>query len=121
MEQAVRSSAAAWVRAMAISKSQHLSRIVKEQYGSATLQVAFLDIVKYSKRKSTTQRAVIECFTCLLSESLAEVGKKYLEYAQRKNINFATDTIRIPTGDGAALVFSFDGLHTIALDFLLHF
>jgi hypothetical protein len=61
---------------MASPKSDHLNRILLEQYGSATLQVVFLDVVGYSKRKSTTQRRVIEHFTNLLRSSLTEISQK---------------------------------------------
>jgi hypothetical protein len=106
---------------MAPGISDHLNRIVKEQYGSATLQAVFLDVVGYSKRKSTTQRLIIEHFTSLLKQTQLAISQKYTDYAQIRGVNFSTDIIRIPTGDGAALAFSFDGLPTIALDFASEF
>jgi len=45
------------------------------------------------------------------------MSKEYVEFAQRNNINFQEDIIRLPTGDGAAIVFPFDGLPEIHLFF----
>jgi class 3 adenylate cyclase len=80
------------------------------------MQVAFFDIVSYSKRKSTAQRRIIEKFTHTLEQCLTEVSRQYVGYAQATGTNFSSDIVRIPTGDGAALVFTFDGLHNISLD-----
>ena len=98
--------------------SEHLETRINKNHGSATMQVAFLDIVGYSKRKSTVQFALIQEFTRLVTDSLHHVGQKFLQYAQAHNANFANDIIRIPTGDGIAVVFTFDGLESIALDFV---
>jgi hypothetical protein len=83
------------------------------------VQVVFLDIVSYSKRKTTIQRALVETFQADVKEALNSVGRKYLEYSQANDLNLMNDVVRIPTGDGAALVFTFDGVPTIALDFAL--
>lgn len=97
--------------------SRHLANIVNNNYGSASLQVVFSDIEKYSLRKSTTQREVVDKFTELASSARRRVSELYVEYAQSHDLNFSNDIINIPTGDGLAVVFSFDGLERIHLDF----
>jgi len=76
-----------------------------------------MDIVDYSKRKSTIQKKVIENFTKTSQDALQVISQKYIEYAQENNINFASDIIKIPTGDGLAVVFTFEGVQVIHLDF----
>jgi len=100
-----------------MDSSSHLETIIQKKYGAANLQAVFTDIEKYSMRKSTAQKDVIEAFTNLTKKSLHTLGQQYLDYTQEHNINFANDIIRIPTGDGLAIVFSFEGLQQIHLDF----
>jgi class 3 adenylate cyclase len=77
----------------------------------SNLQVAFVDIEKYSRRRSLTQIEVIDAFTTCFRNALNETAKHYIEYAQNNDVNFRDDIIALPTGDGAAVIFSFDGLH----------
>ncbi len=79
------------------------------------MQVVFFDIEKYSKRRTQTQIATIDAFTECMRRALSHTGKAYLDYAQQNNLNLSTDLIKIPTGDGAAIVFTFEGLHDIHL------
>jgi hypothetical protein len=54
-----------------------------------------------------------------MKEALSLVSKKYIEYSQSRGLNFQSDIISLPTGDGAATVFTFDGLHDIRLSFAI--
>jgi hypothetical protein len=60
---------------------------------------------------------VVDSFTACLREALNQTAKSYIDYVQANNLNFGTDVIKIPTGDGAAVIFSFEGLHDIHLNF----
>jgi len=100
-----------------ITQSDHLDRIMTKHNRVANLQVTFVDIEKYSKRRSLTQIEVIDAFTTGFRNALNETAKHYIEYAQYNDLNFQNDIIVLPTGDGAAAVFSFDGLHDIHLHF----
>jgi len=100
-----------------MKSSAHLDELLKAEHGSVNIQVVFCDIVKYSRRKSVVQKLLIETFTQLVGRALNEISQKYVAYAQQRETNFATDIIRVPTGDGIAVVFTFDGLQRIALDF----
>jgi class 3 adenylate cyclase len=98
--------------------SKHLEDLISKQHGSTTMQVVFVDIVSYSKRKSTVQRTLIDEFTRVVNEGLHAIGQKYLQYSQSHDANFANDIIKIPTGDGIAVVFTFEGLQLLSLDFV---
>lgn len=97
--------------------STHLKGIYDTKKGALNLQIVFSDIVDYSKRKSTIQKKVIDNFTELNQSALENLSKNYIKYAQENEINISNDIIKIPTGDGLALIFLFEGLHTIHLDF----
>lgn len=98
-----------------MGNSSHLDEIITRHRSIATIQVVFADVVDYSKRRTQTQVSVVEAFSTCLAAALEEVARTYVNYAQSNGVNFATDIIRIPTGDGAALGFTFDGLNDIHL------
>jgi class 3 adenylate cyclase len=100
-----------------VSQSDHLDKIVHKHNRVANLQVAFADIEKYSRRRSLTQIEVIDAFTDCFRNALNETARHYIEYTQNNDVNFQSDVITLPTGDGSAVVFSFDGLHDIHLYF----
>lgn len=97
--------------------SQHLTRIQQQQNRTTVCQVVFADVEKYSMRRTLTQTTVIDAFSECLATALENTSKEYTSYAQKRDVNFSTDIIKIPTGDGAAIVFSFDGLHDVHLFF----
>lgn len=97
--------------------SNHLKDIYETKKGAVNLQVVFSDIIDYSKRKSTIQKDVIDNFTKLNQNALEDLSKKYIKYAQENDINIDNDIIKIPTGDGLAVIFSFEGIQSIHLDF----
>ena len=103
--------------------SRHLSDIVERHNRTCGAQVAFVDVVSYSKRRTLNKITVVDALTEDLQAAIDAVAKTHLSYCQDNSLNFKTDVIRIPTGDGAAVVFSFDGLAAAHLDFameLLH-
>ena len=99
--------------------SNHLKDICETKKGSINLQVVFSDIVAYSQRKSTFQKKVIKNFTKLNQDTLNNLSKNYFDYAQENNVIINNDIIKIPTGDGLAVIFSFQGLQSIHLDFAI--
>lgn len=101
--------------------SAHLDRIMEKQNRIARVQVVFVDIEKYSRRRTVNQIAVIDSFTATLSLAIKHISQQYIEYAQNSSLNFNTDIITIPTGDGAAVIFPFEGLHDIHREFALKF
>jgi hypothetical protein len=83
----------------------------------ANMQVVFVDVEKYSRRRTLTQIQVIDALTECFKKALAAVSQSYIGYAQANSLNFQTDIIKLPTGDGAAIIFTFDGLHDVHLSF----
>jgi hypothetical protein len=100
--------------------SRHLDDIIARQHGATNVMVVFLDVIKYSLRKSVMQQRVINAFNDVLSQSCDEISKNYAPEVQKLDLNLATDIIKIPTGDGAAIVFPFQGLQNIHLNFAVH-
>lgn len=100
-----------------MKNSKYLSDIYDTKNGTANLQVVFSDIVGYSNRKSSIQKEVIDNFTKINQNALEILSQKYIKYAQENDINIDKDIIKIPTGDGLAVIFLFEGLHSIHLDF----
>lgn len=101
--------------------SDYLNKIIDKQHGSVGSRVVFLDIVKYSKRKSIMQQKVINSFNDVFKSSIEDISSKHVSDSQKQNLNLSTDIIKIPTGDGAAVVFPFDGLQNVHLDFSISF
>jgi hypothetical protein len=79
-----------------------------------------VDVEKYSRRRTVAQISVVDALTKCLKLALTEVSKQYIDYAQANGLNFDADIIKLPTGDGAAVVFPFEGLHDIHLCFATH-
>lgn len=97
--------------------SKILEDILGNRNRTSNLKVVFVDVSSYSKRRSLTQAEVVDSFMEVLSYALNEVSQKYVKYAQDNDLNFSNDVICLPAGDGAAIVFPFDGLHDIHLQF----
>ena len=98
-------------------QSDHLEKIIAQYNRIANIQIVSADVEKYSLRRSLTQIDVINAFTNCFKNALNETSRYYVEYAQKNDINFQNDIISLPTGDGAIVGFSFDGLHDIHLYF----
>src|SRR6266446_2885245 len=99
------------------AESKHLAEIIQQHNRAANVQVVFVDIEKYSNRRTLNQIAVIDAFTQSLNDALHSTAKEFVDYAQKNGLNFKTDVITIPTGDGAAVVFTFEGLPEVHLFF----
>lgn len=97
--------------------SEYIENIISRQNRTANIKVVFTDVQSYSKRRSQAQIAVVDAFMECLNKALKVTSQKYIEYAQSNNINFQTDIIALPSGDGAAIIFPFEGLHDIHLFF----
>ena len=97
--------------------SQHLQNVIERHNQIANMQVVFCDIEKYSKRRSLSQIEIIDLFTKHLKQTVEEMSKHYISYCHGNNVNFQKDIVIIPTGDGAAIAFTFDGLHDAHLIF----
>ena len=97
----------------------HLDRLLTDQNGITSAQVVSCDIVNYSCRKSSVQRRLVDKFQHDISSSLIEICKPYEDYARDNEIDFSSDIVTMATGDGIAAVFTFPGLHGLAMEFSL--
>lgn len=102
-------------------QSDHLDSIINKQHGAVNATVVFIDIVKYSLRKSIMQQKIIQEFNEILKDSITTVAGKHIAQSQKQDLNLSTDLVVLPTGDGALVVFPFEGLQGINLDFSLDF
>ncbi len=88
---------------------------------TCSMQVVFVDIVAYSKRKTHAQVKVIDAFMKSLEEALSETARQYIEYTHKNvDLNIRRDVVLLPAGDGAAIAFPFEGLHEMHLSFSRH-
>jgi hypothetical protein len=94
-----------------------LNKILKSQNRTTTLKVVFVDVQSYSKRRSQMQAEVIDGLMTCLRAALDNTSRNYVRYAQENDLNFQKDVIALPSGDGAAVAFPFEGLHDIHLFF----
>ena len=97
--------------------SPHLESIITQHHGSAHLQVVFVDIVGYAKRKRANQFAVINDFTRLVNASLDQLGRSNPEYTAARGVDFHRDVIKVATGFGLAVVFAFSDLPAAPAEF----
>jgi len=104
-----------------LKNSKHLLNIMHKKNSSCNMQVVFLNIEKFSMRVTHNQIEVLNSFTNCLHHALNEVAKEYIEYAYANGLNFLNDTIFLSSGDGAAAIFTFDGLYDIHLAFARKF
>lgn len=99
--------------------TSHLENIIKNHESVANLKIVFVDIEKYSRRKTKIQKEIIQVFSQILTEAFTEISREFVIYAQHNNLNLRDDSILLPTGDGAAIAFPFDGLYDIHLKYAL--
>ena len=100
-----------------MKNSKHLNMIIEKYNRTCNIQVVFTDIEKYSKRRIEKQISIVDSFTQCISKAIEKTSHTFLKYSQENNINFLNDTIVLPTGDGAAIIFAFNGLNDIHLCF----
>ncbi len=97
--------------------SQFLDDRLSSKNRAANLMVVFVDVVSYSKRRSQSQAAVIDAFMACLETARKATAKHFIEYTESNKVSFVDDVIYLPSGDGAAVCFPFDGLHDVHLHF----
>lgn len=100
--------------------SNYLKNIINNKNQICDMQIVFIDIVKYSKRKTVRQVQLINAFTKLIKDAIIETNKEHLESFQSNKINLQSDSIIIPTGDGLAIGMPFTWIKTLHLDTALN-
>lgn len=87
----------------------------------ANFMVVFVDVVSYSRRVARTQQKIVSVLTECLNEALTKTNTEYQQYdPHHHGIDFLKGIVRIPTGDGAAIAFSYTGHPYIHLKFAVY-
>jgi formylglycine-generating enzyme required for sulfatase activity len=81
------------------------------------MKIVFVDIVAYSRRPSYTQLAVIHAFMKSIEAALSETARRYVDYTQKLDVHIRRDVVVLPSGDGAAISFPFEGVPDMHLFF----
>jgi formylglycine-generating enzyme required for sulfatase activity/class 3 adenylate cyclase len=81
------------------------------------MQVVFVDIVAYSRRKSHAQVKVINAFRDCFEAALATTEQQFRDFWQSSHLALRENVILLPIGDGAAVAFPFAELHDAHLVF----
>ena len=81
------------------------------------MQVVFVDIVSYSRRKAYAQVNVIRAFMESIEAALTQTAKHYVDYTQQVEVHISRDVVKLPSGDGAAIGFPFDDVPDMHLTF----
>lgn len=97
------------------------SRYLEEKMAKSNcycgMQVVFVDIVSYSKRRSYAQVKVIHAFIQYIEQALTNTARKYVEYTHKMDVHIRRDVVVLPSGDGAAIAFPFEGIPDMHLFF----
>ena len=95
-------------------KSEHLENIISYKNSVCTsMKVVFVDIVKYSQRRTKNQVNLIGLFTKLIQKSIGDTAKYYYEQLSKSRLVLEKDTILLPTGDGIAIGIPIEWIHDI--------
>ena len=95
--------------------SSLLDSILERQNRATNLKVVFVDVASYSKRRSQSQAAVIDAFMQCLETARKNTAREFTDYCEQNKVNFVDDVIFLPSGDGAAICFPFEGVHDCLL------
>ena len=97
--------------------SPYLEDKMKRANSYCHMQVVFVDMVSYSRRKSFAQVKVIDAFMQSIETALLHIASQYVAYAQQSEVHIRRDVVVLPSGDGAAIAFPFDGIRDMHLTF----
>lgn len=88
--------------------SPYLEKKIAEEDGLCNMQVVFVDIVKYSKRKPYRQFEIINAFMQDIENALDHTASQYVRYTQKADVQIRRDIVLLPLGDGGAIGFPFE-------------
>lgn len=98
-------------------ESRYLREKMEKDNCYSNMQVVFVDVVSYSRRRSHAQIRVIHAFMKAIEDALSSTAREYIDYTQGIDAQLRRDVIVLPTGDGAAVVFPFEGVPEMHLSF----
>jgi class 3 adenylate cyclase len=97
-----------------------IEEIYKSRGAFANFMVVFVDVKSYSGRTARTQQEIVGELTKCLERALNKTTTQFKSYQRlHREIDFKKGIVKIPTGDGAAIAFSYIGHPYIHLVFAL--
>jgi class 3 adenylate cyclase len=103
-----------------MSTGLSIEEIYKLRGAFADFMVVFVDVKSYSGHTARTQQEIVGKLTSCLNRALIKTTKQFTSYQrQHREIDFHKGIVKIPTGDGAAIAFSYTGHPYIHLIFAL--
>lgn len=88
-------------------ESPVLKMKIDHENSLCNMQVVFVDIVSYSRRKTSVQVEVIKAFMDAVNEALISTAREYLEKTSNIDVQLRRDIVVLPSGDGVAIAFPF--------------
>lgn len=100
-----------------MQNSRYLQEKMTKDNCYSNMQVVFVDIVSYSRRKSYAQVEVIRAFMKSIEEALFSTAQEFVSDTQKIDAQLRRDVVVLPSGDGAAIAFPFEGVPKMHLFF----
>jgi formylglycine-generating enzyme required for sulfatase activity len=97
--------------------SPFLEEKMTKANGYCGMQVVFVDIISYSRRKSHNQVKVIHAFMESIEGALTQTAMQYVNDMHKLDAHIRRDVVVLPSGDGAAIGFPFDSVPDMHLFF----
>jgi sulfatase modifying factor 1 len=101
-----------------MADSAFLAAKVKGDDSVCRMQIVFADISSYSQRKSYSQVKTILALTECFKQAIEATASSYSTPLARISVHLQNDVVVLPTGDGFAVAFPFDGLPGLSMDFV---
>lgn len=101
-----------------MSESTFLTKKMQEDKGICGMQIVFADISAYSRRKSYSQVDTILAFTECFKQAVEATETLYSSRLAPMEVHLQHATVMLPTGDGVAVAFPFDGFPGLSMDFV---
>jgi sulfatase modifying factor 1 len=98
--------------------SVFLAEKMRRDNNVCSMQIVFADISAYSRRKSYSQVRTILALTECFKRAVETTASAYSARLAPLQVHLQNDTVVLPTGDGVAVAFPFDGFPGLSLDFV---
>jgi sulfatase modifying factor 1 len=100
------------------TSSKYLAERMERSNAYCSMQIVFVDIVSYSKRRSHAQVGVIGKFMEAIESALKATAKHFVEDLQRIDVHLRPNIVLLPLGDGALIGFPFDAVPSMHMYFI---
>ncbi len=101
-----------------MTDSAFLAARMRRDDSVCRMQIVFADISAYSRRKSYSQVRTILALTKCFEQAVEATARSYSAQMAEIHAHLQHDVVVLPTGDGVAVAFPFDGLPGLSMDFV---